>query len=118
MTAFLAKRLAGGLITLAVASVVVFSVLEILPGDPALLMLGMNATPEALAALRDQMGLNQPLPLRYLDWVGGMLTGDFGRSWTYSSPVIRLIAERASAITASGSETTARSAMSRITGEE
>lgn len=95
MTAFLAKRIGIGLITLIVASVVVFSVLEVLPGDPALLMLGMNATPEALATLREQMGLNEPLLLRYLQWVGGMVVGDFGRSFTYSSPVIDLIAERA-----------------------
>ena len=94
MTAFLAKRLAIGFLTLAVASVVVFFVLEILPGDPALLMLGMNATPEALAALRTQMGLNDPVAVRYVNWVFGMLAGDFGRSWTYSSPVIDLIAER------------------------
>src|SRR5690606_1599066 len=95
MTAFLAKRIGIGLITLIVASVVVFSVLEVLPGDPALLMLGMNATPEALASMREQMGLNEPLLLRYLNWVGGMAVGDFGRSFTYSSPVIDLIAERA-----------------------
>ncbi|HUH48417.1 MAG TPA: ABC transporter permease, partial [Mycoplana sp.] len=95
MTAFLAKRIGIGLITLIVASVVVFSVLEVLPGDPALLMLGMNATPEALATLREQMGLNEPLLLRYLHWAGGMVVGDFGRSFTYSSPVIDLIAERA-----------------------
>lgn len=95
MTAFLAKRIGIGLITLIVASVVVFSVLEVLPGDPALLMLGMNATPEALASMREQMGLNAPLIVRYLNWVGGMAVGDFGRSFTYSSPVIDLIAERA-----------------------
>lgn len=96
MTAFLAKRLLIGIITLIVASIVVFAVLEIVPGDPALLMLGMNATPEALASLRSQMGLDQSIPVRYLSWIGGMLVGDFGRSWTYSSPVIDLIAERAS----------------------
>ena len=95
MTAFLAKRIGIGIITLIVASVVVFSVLEVLPGDPALLMLGMNATPEALANMREQMGLNDPLLLRYLNWAGGMVVGDFGRSFTYSSPVIDLIAERA-----------------------
>ena len=95
MTAYLAKRLAIGLFTLVVSSVVVFAVLEVMPGDPALLMLGMNATPEALEALRTQMGLNLPVPVRYLNWAGGMLTGDFGRSWTYSAPVIDLIAERA-----------------------
>lgn len=94
MTLFLLKRLLIGLATLLVASVVVFGVLEILPGDPAQLMLGMEATPEALNALREQMGLNQPLPVRYLTWVTGLVTGDFGRSYTYSSPVIDLVRER------------------------
>lgn len=95
MIAFLVKRLAIGILTLVIASAVVFFVLEILPGDPAQLMLGMNATPDALAALREQMGLNDPVLLRYLNWVSGMLVGDFGRSFTYSSPVVDLIAERA-----------------------
>ncbi|MBI1619180.1 ABC transporter permease [Aquamicrobium zhengzhouense] len=94
MSAFLAKRLLIGLVTLIVASIVVFAVLEIVPGDPALLMLGMNATPEALEALRSQMGLDQSIPVRYFNWIGGMLMGDFGRSWTYSSPVLDLIIER------------------------
>lgn len=95
MTLFLLKRLAIGLVTLAVASMVVFAVMELLPGDPARLMLGMNATPESVAALRTQMGLDDPILIRYLNWVGGMLVGDFGRSFTYSAPVINLIAERA-----------------------
>jgi peptide/nickel transport system permease protein len=95
MTAFLLQRLLIGLATLLVASMVVFAVMEILPGDPALLMLGMNASPEALSTLREQMGLNQPVIVRYLDWIGGLAIGDFGRSYTYSSPVIDLIAERA-----------------------
>ncbi|MBO6716460.1 MAG: ABC transporter permease [Rhizobiaceae bacterium] len=95
MAAFILKRLAIGLATLVLASIVVFSVMEILPGDPALLMLGMNATDEALAVLRNQMGLNDPVHLRYLAWVAGMLVGDFGNSYTYSTPVIELIGERA-----------------------
>jgi peptide/nickel transport system permease protein len=95
MTLFLLKRLAIGLATLAVASMVVFAVMELLPGDPARLMLGMNATAESVAALRTQMGLDDPILIRYLNWVGGMLVGDFGRSFTYSAPVINLIAERA-----------------------
>lgn len=94
MTAYLLKRLLIGAATMVVASLVVFSVLEILPGDPAQLMLGMNATPDALEALREQMGLNQPLLFRYLDWVGGLLTLDLGRSYTYSVPVLDLVAER------------------------
>lgn len=95
MIAFLARRLLTGFATMLLASVVVFCVLEILPGDPALLMLGMNAAPEALATLREQLGLNDPLLIRYFGWIFGLLSGDFGRSFTYSSPVIDLIAERA-----------------------
>jgi peptide/nickel transport system permease protein len=94
MTAYLTKRFFVSLATLAVASIVVFAVLEILPGDPARLMLGMDASQQALDALRDQLGLNQPIALRYLDWVGGMLSLDFGRSYTYSVPVIDLVTER------------------------
>lgn len=94
MIAFLAKRIGIGAVTLLVASMVVFGVLEILPGDPAQLMLGMNATPEALAAMRQQMGLDAPVPVRYVNWIGGLVVGDFGRSFTYSSPVIDLILER------------------------
>ena len=95
MISFLARRFLTGFATLLLASVVVFAVLEILPGDPALLMLGMNASPEALATLREQLGLNDPVMVRYVGWILGLLTGDFGRSFTYSSPVIDLIAERA-----------------------
>ncbi|MCC5777690.1 ABC transporter permease [Nitratireductor sp. B36] len=94
MLAYLAKRIAIGLVTLIVASAVVFLVLEIVPGDPALLMLGMNAEPEALAALREDMGLNQPVVLRYFGWVAGMAFGDFGNSYTYSTPVLELIGGR------------------------
>jgi peptide/nickel transport system permease protein len=94
MTAYILKRLAIGAVTLFVASVVIFAVLDILPGDPAQLMLGMNATPDAVHALRQQMGLDQPVMVRYLHWAGGMLVGDFGRSFTYSSPVLDLISER------------------------
>src|SRR3954453_22669682 len=83
MLPYLLKRLGIGGATLFVASLVVFAVLEVLPGDPAQLMLGMNATPEALDSLRHQMGLDQPLVWRYLDWIGGMLALDFGRSYTY-----------------------------------
>jgi peptide/nickel transport system permease protein len=95
MSVFLAKRLVIGFLTLLLASAAVFAILEILPGDPALLMLGMNASPDAVEALRKQMGLNDPLVWRYLSWVGGLFVGDFGRSVTYSSPVLDLIAERA-----------------------
>lgn len=94
MGIYLLKRLLIGLATLLLASLVVFGVMEVLPGDPAQLMLGLNATPEALANLRSQMGLDEPLIWRYLSWIAHMLQGDFGRSYTYSSPVSELISER------------------------
>lgn len=95
MTAYFLRRLLIGIATLIVASVVVFAVLEIVPGDPARLMLGMNATEDAVQALRIEMGLDHGLVLRYLHWAAGLLHFDFGRSYTYSVPVIDLIAERA-----------------------
>lgn len=95
MAPFLLKRLGIGLATLLIASIIVFTMLEIVPGDPARVMLGMNATEDAVQALREQMGLNQPLVMRYIGWLTGMLGGDFGRSYTYSVPVADLIAERA-----------------------
>lgn len=79
---------------LAAASVVVFTVMNVLPGDPALLMLGTGATRATLAALRHQMGLDMPLWQQYLRWVGGLLRGDFGISYTYRTPVAGLIAAR------------------------
>lgn len=94
MTAYLVKRLLAGLATLVAASIVVFGVLEVVPGDPARLMLGMNASAETVQVLRDQMGLDQPLVVRYLDWAGGMLALDFGKSYTYSVPVLELVSER------------------------
>jgi peptide/nickel transport system permease protein len=81
-------------LSLVVASVVIFAVIEVIPGDPAAYMLGLNATPEAVAALRDQLGLNGSIVSRYLGWAGGMLTGDFGLSYTYKVPVADLVAQR------------------------
>ncbi|WP_054308000.1 ABC transporter permease [Mesorhizobium sp. 1M-11] len=94
MTAYLLKRVAIAFATLVLASVVVFAVLEILPGDPARLMLGMNASAEQVEQVRTQMGLNDPLLLRYFHWIGNLAVLDFGRSYTYSVPVIDLVRER------------------------
>lgn len=94
MLKYIARRLLSLGLTLFLATLVIFAALEIVPGDPAQMMLGVNATPESLAALREQMGLDRPAPLRYLEWIGGMIRGDFGRSLTYSVPVSELIAER------------------------
>jgi peptide/nickel transport system substrate-binding protein len=92
--AFLARRLASLVVTLVVASLVVFALLEVAPGDPAQYMMGLSADPRALAALREQLGLNAPAPQRYLAWILGLLRGDFGVSYTYRVPVGPLIAER------------------------
>ena len=94
MSLFLAKRLATVVGTLLFTSLVVFVVLEVLPGDPAQMILGIDATPDALATLREQFGLNRPAAVRYLDWLGGLLTGNFGTSYSYKVPVWGLIAER------------------------
>ncbi|WP_126975109.1 ABC transporter permease [Frigidibacter oleivorans] len=94
MIAFLARRLLVLMLSLVVASLVVFTAVEVVPGNPAAFMLGMNATPETVAALQQTLGLGQPAPLRYLDWVAGMLRGDFGISYTYRTPVADLVADR------------------------
>lgn len=94
MSVFLAQRLFALLLTLLVASVVVFVVMEVLPGDPALLILGIHAQADTLAALRAQMGLDQPALYRYFAWVGALLSGELGVSYTYNVPVAQLIAER------------------------
>lgn len=94
MTVFILKRLASLLVSLFVASLVIFLVLEVLPGDPAAFMLGLNAAPDTVAALREQLGLNAPLAERYFGWLIGMATGDFGISYTYRVPVSDLIGAR------------------------
>ena len=94
MLRYVIRRLISLGLSLLVASAVVFSVVELVPGDPATFMLGTGAQPETLAALRDQMGLDRPLPLRYAQWLGAVLTGDLGQSFTYKTPVAGLIGDR------------------------
>jgi peptide/nickel transport system permease protein len=94
LTGFLLRRSAALLVALFVASLVVFIVLQILPGDPALVILGPDAQPDTLAALRHQLGLDLPVWLRYLRWAGGLLTGDFGRSTAYDASAASLILQR------------------------
>ena len=94
MSLFLAKRLATFLATLAGTTVITFLALEILPGDPARVILGVEAPDSAVRALREQLGLDRPALERYLDWVGALATGRFGNSYTYSVPVDELLAAR------------------------
>ena len=89
-----ARRLSVFAITLLGASVVVFAITMALPGDVAQTLLGTEATPEALAQLRAQMGLDRPWLVQYLDWMGGMLTGDFGVSHLSGDSVLSLIGPR------------------------
>jgi peptide/nickel transport system permease protein len=91
---FLLKRLATFVATLAVASVIVFAVMELLPGNAAQVMLGDTATPEALAALEQRFGLDKPPLQRYLAWVGGLLQGQTQSSFAYDTPTGELIVER------------------------
>jgi len=94
MLILIIRRLVGLLATLAVASILVFFLLEILPGDPAQLILGTDARPDTLLALRHEMGLDQPILTRLLQWIGELLTGNLGMSHTYHVPVATLIGER------------------------
>ena len=94
MLRFAATRLISLSLSLLAASVVIFAVIEVIPGDPASFMLGLNAEPDTVMALRDQLGLNGSILSRYLSWIGGMLSGDFGTSYTYRVPVSELILAR------------------------
>jgi peptide/nickel transport system permease protein len=94
MPAYLLGRLISLVLSLIAASIVIFFVLEVVPGDPAQFMLGLNAEPDTLAALREQLGLDQPIFVRYFGWIFGMLHGDFGTSYTYRVPVSELIVAR------------------------
>ena len=94
MGPFLVRRLLTFVVTLWVASAVVFAVLELLPGNAAEVILGDTATPESLAALQAKLGLDRPPMQRYTEWVGGLLQGRTARSISYDTPTAELIAER------------------------
>jgi len=94
MSRFLVKRLLTLLATLLAASLLVFAVLELLPGNAAQLLMGPDASPEAVAALADKLGLNDGAATRYARWIAGLLRGDLGESFAYSTPVAELILER------------------------
>lgn len=94
MAEFLIRRGIGLVVTLLGVSFVVFWVMNVVPGDPTLVILGIDSTPEAQQALRQQLGLDRPFLERYVSWLGAMLTGDFGTSYAFRLPVGQLIAER------------------------
>lgn len=94
MLRFTVLRLQSLILSLVVASIVIFLTVEVVPGDPASFMLGINAQPDTVAALRKELGLDQPLLSRYLSWAGGLVMGDLGTSYTYRAPVAEMVGER------------------------
>lgn len=96
MTEVLARRLATSGLVLLATTLVVFIVLEVLPGDPAMVMLGTSASEETLSALRLQMGLDRSAVERYLDWLVNLVRGDLGESYFFGVPVADLVSQRLS----------------------
>jgi peptide/nickel transport system permease protein len=94
MLRYLLKKLITLILLLALVSITVFSVLFVLPGDPAQIILGINATPESLANLRAELGLDRPFMTQYLEWIGKLLIGESYRSIHYKMPVYDLILSR------------------------
>ena len=94
MSVFLARRFLTFLITITGASVIIFLVLEVLPGDPALTMLGVDAPDSAIKAIRLELGLDRPAPIRYVDWIAGLFHGEMGLSYVYKVPVTELVGQR------------------------
>jgi peptide/nickel transport system permease protein len=94
MLRYLLGRFASLVVSLLIASVIIFVALEIVPGDPAQFMLGLNAQPDTLATLHQQMGLDAPAAVRYVNWILGLLHGDMGISYAYKVPVADLVWQR------------------------
>jgi len=94
MLRFIVKRLLMLIPIIIGITIVVQLLIEVTPGDPARLMLGLEATPERIQEVRDEMGLNDPLPVRYIRYMRGVLTGDFGNSFTTGRPVVDEMMQR------------------------
>ena len=91
---YAARRIAMLVITMVIVSLLAFVAFDMISGDAATAMLGTQATPEKIAALREELGLNRPLPVRYVEWLTGFVTGDLGVSYSYSLPVWELMAPK------------------------
>src|SRR5438874_2121809 len=94
MTTFLLRRLALVVPTLFFVSVLIFGLQQLLPGDPALALAGEERDPSVIAFLREKYHLNEPLPVRYALWIGGVVRGDLGESIRIKRPVLDLIREK------------------------
>ena len=96
MRRYVLRRIASVAVTLLFVSLLVFVVVRVLPGDPALVMLGTEASPDAVAALRGKLGLDHPIPVQYAQWIGRAVRGDLGSSIQYNVPVTGLVLSRLS----------------------
>ncbi|MFT4306417.1 MAG: ABC transporter permease [Microbacterium sp.] len=94
LTRLILRRLAVGILMLFMVSLIIFFATQALPGDIARQLLGQNATEDQLARVRAELGLDRPVLLQYLDWIGGLLTGDLGTSLASGTPVVELLAVR------------------------
>ncbi len=94
MTAYLARRIATILPTLVFVTMLIFGLQQLLPGDPAVVLAGEEQDPQVIAYLREKMHLDEPLPMRYLYWVGGVLQGDLGESIRNQQPVLELVLQK------------------------
>src|SRR5882672_373677 len=94
MLTFLGKRLLQVIPTLFFVSVIIFSLQQLLPGDPALIMAGEERDPDVIEQIRRQYHLDRPLPVQYIYWVKGVLTGNLGESMRIKQPVLDLILEK------------------------
>ena len=94
MAKYILKRIIAAIPTLIVVSVLIFGLIRFIPGSPAQVMLGDDATPDEIAAMEVKLGLDQPIVVQYAKWMGGALTGDLGDSIYYHAPVLKIITER------------------------
>lgn len=94
MSRYLLRRIGFLLLTLLISSALIFVICRLLPGDVARVILGREASDVAVAALREELGLNRPLPLQYVDWLAGFVTGNWGESFSTRQPIRALVGER------------------------
>ena len=94
MVFYILKRILAAIPVMGFVALFVFLLLRLTPGDPAAIIAGDTATPEQLAAIRESLGLNDPLFVQFFNWIGQLLQGDFGTSVLSGQPVINLIADR------------------------
>lgn len=94
MTSYIIRRIGGLIPVLLGVTILVFSIMHLSPGDPAKIILGPKATEESIAKINEQLGLDQPVHIQYVNWIGNVLTGDWGRSIQMKMEVLPLVSDR------------------------